>query len=111
MHSPNEMTRAGCTSLRGIRLWEDEGLLGAVARSNGGTRQYTPEQLDKAKVIAAAQFGGWKLDEIKQMLIEWGPEVYEALCTRLSDQMRACIRLIEDLPRPAGASTAQEYDL
>ncbi len=111
MHSPDEMARAGCTTLRGIRLWEEQGLLGPVARSNGGTRQYTAAQLDKARIIAAAQFGGWSLAEIKQMLIEWGPEVYEALCTRLSDQMRACIRLIEELPTPPGASTAQEYDL
>ena len=111
MHSPNEMARAGCTTLRGIRLWEEQGLLGDVARSNGGTRQYSDAQLAKARIIAAAQFGGWSLDEIKQMLIEWGPEVYEALCTRLELQMRAAIRLIEDLPTPPGQSTAQEFDL
>lgn len=111
MHSPNEMARAGCTSLRGIRLWETEGLLGPVARSNGGTRQYSDEQLNRAKIIAAAQFGGWSLDKIAQMITEWGPDVYEALCTRLSDQMRAAIRLIEELPKPPGESTAQEFDL
>ena len=111
MHSVEEMCRAGCTSRRGVRYWEDQELLGSVARSEGGTRRYTDEQLNKAKIIAAAQFGGWSLDEIKQMLIEWGPEVYEALCTRLSDQMRACIRLVESLPRPPGTSSAQEYDL
>lgn len=111
MHTMEEMLRAGCTSRRGVRYWEDQGLLGPVERSNGNTRRYTAEQLGKARIIAAAQFGGWSLDEIKEMLIEWGPEVYEALCTRLSDQMRACIRLIEELPRPPGASTAQEYDL
>lgn len=111
MHTPDEMRRAGCTTLRGIRHWEDEGLLGPVVRSNGGTRRYTDEQLDKAKIIAAAQFGGWGLDEIKLMLIEWGPEVYEALCTRLSEQMKAAIRLIEALPAPPAASAAQEFDL
>lgn len=111
MHSPNEMARAGCTTLRGIRLWEEQGLLGEVARSNGGTRQYTAEQLTKAKIIAAAQFGGWSLDKIKEMLIEWGPEVYEALCTRLEMQMRAAIRLIEELPAPPGVPGKKEYDL
>jgi DNA-binding transcriptional MerR regulator len=105
------MCRAGCTSRRGVRYWEDQGLLGEVARSEGGTRRYTDAQLDKAKTIAAAQFGGWSLEEISKMLVEWGPEVYEALCVRLSDQMRACIRLIEALPAPPGESTAQEYDL
>lgn len=111
MHSPNEMARAGCTSLRGIRLWESEGLLGEVTRSNGGTRQYSPEQMEKAKIIAAAQFGGWSLDEIRAMLIEWGPEVYEALLTRLSDQIRAAIRLSENLPKPPSKNAAMEYDL
>lgn len=111
MHTPAEMSRAGCTSLRGIRLWEDENLLGEVARSEGGTRRYTAEQLDKAKIIAAAQFGGWSLDEIRQMLIEWGPEVYEALLTRLADQARAAARLGEQLPKPPTDSTAMEFDL
>lgn len=110
-HTVDEMCRAGCTSRRGVRHWEDLGLLGPVARSDGNTRRYTEEQMGKARIIAAAQFGGWSLEQAGQMLIEYGPEVYEALCTRLSDQMRACIRLIEELPRPPGESTAQEYDL
>lgn len=110
-HSVDEMCRAGCTSRRGVRYWEDQDLLGPVARSEGGTRRYTAEQLDKARIIAAAQFGGWSLDEIRQMLIEWGPEVHEALLTRLADQARAAARLGEQLPRPRAASTAMEFDL
>lgn len=111
MYAVEDMLRAGCTTRRGVRFWEDQGLLGPVSRSEGGTRRFTEEQLEKAKIIAAAQFGGWSLEEIKQMLIEWGPDVYEALCTRLTDQMRAAIRLIEELPKPPVTSTAQEYDL
>ena len=108
MHSVEEMCLAGCTSRRGVRYWEDQELLGKVERSEGGTRRFTPEQLDKARIIAAAQFGGWSLDEIKQMLIEWGPEVYEALLTRLADQTRAAVRLGEQLPKPTGI---REFDL
>lgn len=108
MHSMDEMCVAGCTSRRGVRHWEDNDLLGVVERSEGGTRRFTPEQLDKARIIAAAQFGGWSLDEIKQMLIEWGPEVYAALLTRLSDQTRAAVRLGENLPKPTGI---REFDL
>lgn len=111
MHSVEEMCRAGCTSPRGVRLWEEKGLLGNVERSEKGTRRYTSEQLAKAKIIAAGQFGGWSLEQIELMLIEWGPEVYEAILTRLSDQMRAAIRLGEELPRPPEASTAMEFDL
>lgn len=108
MHSVEEMCLAGCTSRRGVRYWEEQGLLGEVARSEGGTRRFTPEQLQAAKIIAAAQFGGWSLEEIKQMLIEWGQEAYEAILIRLSDQARAAIRLGEQLPRPEGI---QEFDL
>jgi DNA-binding transcriptional MerR regulator len=111
MHSVDAMVRAGCTSRRGIRFWEEKGLLGPVERSDGGTRRYTSEQVDKAKIIAAAQFGGWSLEETQQMLIEWGPEPYEAILTRLADQAMAAARLGEQLPRPTGESTAVEYDL
>ena len=106
MHSPSEMAKAGCTTLRGIRHWEKLGLLGEVARSNGDTRQYTAEQLDKAKIIAAAQFGSFDLETVKQMLAEWDMQVYEAICTRLEAQMMAAMRLIEELPKPS-----QGYDL
>lgn len=109
MHSVEEMCLAGCTSRRGVRYWEDQELLGTVERSEGGTRRFTAEQLDKARIIAAAQFGGWSLDEIRRMLGEWGPEVYAALLTRLSDQTRAAVRLGEQLPKPA--APPMEFDL
>lgn len=86
-------------------------MLGKVERSVGGTRRYTPEQIARARIIAAAQFGGWKLDEIKQMLIEWGPEVHEAIVVRLGDQARAVVRLLENLPSPPKVAAAQEFDL
>lgn len=110
-HSMEDMMRAGCTSRRGVRYWEEKGLLGTVERSDGDTRRYTQEQLDKAKIIAAAQYGGWSLEEISQMLIEWGPEVHEAILTRLADQAMAAARLGEQLPKPPAASTAKEFDL
>jgi DNA-binding transcriptional MerR regulator len=110
MHSVDEMVRAGCTSRRGVRFWEEKGLLGPVKRTDGDTRRYTPEQLEKAKIIAAAQFGGWTLEEIAGMLVEWGPEVHEAILTRLSDQAMAAARLATDLPKPP-TMPAPEYDL
>lgn len=116
MHSMDDMTRAGCTSRRGVRHWEDLGLLGDVARTSGDTRQYTDEQLDRAKIIAAAQFGGFQLETIGEMLDEYhsSAEVYDALTIRLSDQMRAAVRLVEALPVPLAArakADVVEYDL
>lgn len=112
--SMEEMARAGCTTPRGVRLWEEMGLLGEVARSAGDKRQFTADQLDRARIIAAAQFGGWKLEEIGEMLETYhgSMEVYDALTTRLSDQIRAAARLGESLPIPiAGRTLHQEYDL
>lgn len=114
MHSVEEMCRAGGTTQRGVRYWETLGLLGDVARTAGDQRRYTDEQLKRARIIAAAQFGGWKLEEIGVMLGEYDAslEAYEALTTRLSDQVRAAIRLGENLPRPLCAQTkTREYDL
>lgn len=111
MHSVDDMVRAGCTTRRGVRFWEEKGLLGPVERSDGDTRRYTAEQLDRAKIIAAAQFGGWSLEEIALMLVEWGPGVHEAILTRLADQAMAAARLAMDLPPAPGTSKAVEYDL
>lgn len=108
-HTVEEMTRAGCTTPRGVRHWEDIGLLGKVERTSGGMRRYSPEQLDKAKIIAAAQFGNFSLDVIKGMLEEWDNEVYEAIIRRLFDQSRAAIKLAENLPKPP--NTGLEFDL
>ncbi len=106
-HSIDEMARAGCTSARGVRYWEERALLGDVARTDGDMRRYTDEQISRAKIIAAAQFGGFDLDVIKQMVDGYDQEVYSALLIRLSDQMRAATRLGEALPKPAPI----EYDL
>lgn len=114
MHSIEAMCKAGCTTRRGVRYWESEGLLGEVARSSGDTRQYTDAQLDTARIIAAAQFGNFSLEEITEMLKEYhdDSQVYDALTTRLSDQIRAAARLAENLPMPLAARPAtMEYDL
>lgn len=113
MHTVDDMCRAGCTSRRGVRYWEDQGLLGEVARSAGGTRQYTDEQLETAGIIAAAQFGGFDLETIGKMVRVYhaDPDVYDALTTRLADQMRAAARLAEGLPQPLCEKLPMEYDL
>ncbi len=106
-HTVDDMTRAGCTTRRGVRFWEEKGLLGTVERSDGDTRRYTPEQLNRAKIIAAAQFGGWSLEEISQMLEEWGPEPHEAILTRLTDQAKAAARLATELPAPPNVAVVE----
>ena len=111
MHAIDMMMKVGCTTARGIRHWEDLGLLGEVERSNGGDRRYTDEQLDRAKIIAAAQFGSFSLEEAKQMLGEWSEEAYEAIGSRLFSQIELAQRLLEELPRPPAEKPGAEYDL
>ncbi len=114
MHSIDEMAKAACTSVRGVRYYEEKGLLGEVERTAGGTRRYTDEQLDRGRIIAAAAFGGWKLEDIAEMLDEYhkSTDVYEAIMSRISDQARAAVRLGDALPMPAVTKPeTQEFDL
>jgi len=64
----DDMLKAGQTTLRGVRWWEKQGLLGDVARSGGNHRRYTPEHIRRAKIIAACQMCGMQLAEIKQVI-------------------------------------------
>lgn len=64
--SIESMTQAARTTPRAIRLWEKRGLLGPVARDDRNKRVFTAAQLERAKVIAAAQMAGMTLDEIRK---------------------------------------------
>lgn len=55
----DDMTKAGRTTIRGVRLWDREGLLGAVARDGLNRRVFTAEHMRRARIIAAAQTAGW----------------------------------------------------
>ena len=112
IHTLSEFCMAGCTSARGARFWESEGLLGDVARSDAGVRRYTAEQMRKAAIIAAAQFGGFEISRIKEMLevYDIDPTVHDALLQRLEDQVRAAARLAGNLPKYRG-EIVLEYDL
>lgn len=106
-YSVEEMCKAGCTTRRGVRYWEQLGLLGTVDRK-GKNRTYTSEQLDIARIIAAAQFGGFSLDLIKAMLADFDDEAHEAITYRLELQARAAMNLSAALPAP---KAKQEFDL
>lgn len=63
-----DMMVAGRTTHRGVRYWESQGLLGEVERSAGKHRVYTAEQVQRAKIIAAAQMAGWSITDIRKYL-------------------------------------------
>jgi len=64
MFSMDDMTTAGWTTRRGIRLWEKAGLLGEVARDERNMRRFTADQVRRATLIGAAQMAGMGLAEI-----------------------------------------------
>lgn len=110
-HTVDDMCKAGCTSRRGVRYWEDQGLLGVVERSAGNQRRFTDDQLDKARIIAAAQFGGWTLDECRVMLETYDDEAYEAILHRLMQQATVAATLAEKLPPVKVVHPAKVFDL
>lgn len=117
-YSVDQMCQAGCTSRRGVRFWEEQGLLGPVARSEGNQRRFTEEQVKRARIIAAAQFGGFTLEEIGRMLEAYDMEVFEAITHKLARVVNTAMMLTEQLPAPITLETAvpaavpvQEFDL
>ena len=79
--SMDDMTTAGRTTRRAIRLWEQEGLLGKVDRDDAGRRLFTGDQVDRAKIIGAAQMAGMSLGEI-------GRSTDQQLWARIDDGAR-----------------------
>jgi len=116
-YSIDDMATAGLTSPRGVRWWEEKGLLGEVARTSGDQRRYTEHQLWRVRIIAAAQYCSFTLAEIKEMLEAYGPEVALAIQVKLASVANTALALGEGLPTPGEvidgpAFTPQpDYDL
>lgn len=99
-YSIDDMCKAGLTSPRGIRFWEEKGLLGKVERTSGDQRRYTEHQIWRARIIAAAQYCSFSLDEIGQMLAQYGTDVHLALQVKLASVANTALALGEGLPMP-----------
>lgn len=55
-------------SLRTIRHYDDEGLLNPSARSSGGFRLYSADDLDRLLVIRRMKPLGFSIDEMRELL-------------------------------------------
>ncbi len=55
-------------SLRSVRFYEEEGLLTPEARSAGGFRLYTEEQVDRLLLIKRMKPLGFKVDQMRELL-------------------------------------------
>jgi MerR family redox-sensitive transcriptional activator SoxR len=84
-----------------IRYYEDEGLL-APARQSGGQRAFDPPAVARLQVIHTARQLGFSLEEIRQLLMEFPPDVppperWRALARaklpEIDDQIRRAVAL------------------
>jgi DNA-binding transcriptional MerR regulator len=85
-----DMMKAGRTTQRGVRFWEQQGLLGEVERTGNRYRRYTAEHIRRARIIAACQVCGYPLAQIARVLDSYDREA-------LIGDMRTDIREIEAL--------------
>jgi DNA-binding transcriptional MerR regulator len=107
-YSIDDVARAGMTSARGVRWWEEQGLLTDVPRSEKGQRRFTADHIRQARIIAAGQYASFSLEQIKQMLASYDGEAFEALQHKLATVAATALALGEGLPKPV---VALEYDL
>lgn len=110
-YSVKDMCAAGCTSERGVRYWEEKGLLGRVERTSGDQRRYTEDQLRRARIIAAAQYCSFTLEEIGAMLEAYDLEAHEALQIKLASVANTALTLAEGLPLPGNIVDGPDFSV
>lgn len=64
----SEVARQGGVNLESIRFYERERLLPKPARTAGGYRMFTPDDVRRVRFIKRAQELGFSLREIKELL-------------------------------------------
>lgn len=85
MYNTEDLARASRTTLKGIRVWHAQGLLGEVPRNSLGRRQFDEDHMQRAKIIAAGQMAGMTNGEIRAMLSNWNDGERLAFADRILD--------------------------
>lgn len=79
-------------TVRTLRYYDQIGLLKAVSKTEGGHRQYTEDNLKKLQQIRFLKEMGFRLDEIKSMLLKpdwnWNSALKSQLAYVLEEQER-----------------------
>ena len=66
--STGDLARATGNTVRAVRFYEEQGLLRPAVVSEGGHRRYTPEELDRLRLICDLREVGLSLSEIRTVL-------------------------------------------
>lgn len=66
--STGEMARRSRNTLRAVRFYEEEGILRATRRTEGGHRLFDLVELERLMLVTDMRVAGLSLEEIKQIL-------------------------------------------
>ncbi|MBL8202733.1 MAG: heavy metal-responsive transcriptional regulator [Blastocatellia bacterium] len=109
-----EVARRTGIGIETLRFYERSGLLGRPARTEGGYRLYSAEELLRLEFIKRAQTLGFTLEEIKRIMAESRAgerpcaevrEIVRARLTELDERLKQMRRY-----RNALARTLQQWD-
>src|SRR5215831_5421800 len=79
-------------SIDTIRYYERRRLLPAAARTEGGFRLFTPDAVERVRLIKQAQDLGFSLDEIGELLTTGGVEE----CRRVRDHLKVKLTELDE---------------
>ncbi|WP_236518490.1 MerR family transcriptional regulator [Sandaracinus amylolyticus] len=94
--SSGDMARGCETTIRTVRFYEEAGLIEPVARSEGGHRMYSPEQLLKLQLIMDLREAGLSLQDIKALFeLKHRFDNAEAASKEMADVLEAQIECMQ----------------
>ena len=111
-----QLARQAGVGVETIRFYEREGLLDKPRRRASGYRVYTPEFVDRIRLIKEAQHLGFSLREIRELLILQASgsataanlkQVVDAKLTEINDRLGELHRMRSGLQRLSKACSGQ----
>lgn len=102
-------------SLRTVRFYEEVGLLMPAARTEGGFRLYTEEQIERLLLIKQMKPLGFSVEQMRELLTAHDtlqdPDADERTLSTASDQVRTFAALAEERCQDLRAqlSRAEEF--
>jgi len=89
-------------SLRTLRYWEEEGLISPTARTTGGFRMYSPEDVARVRLVRSMKAADLSIDELRELValvtaVEEAGPARDAARERLSAVVRRVRERLEIL--------------